>query len=87
MLRPPEAGSSRTVTSAKVLKTKIMLETNFIIKKTWEWIKFIAWLPYLFVTLPWQLRKTYGRVMDACSFNEYRDKPVSGIKDKDGIDY
>jgi hypothetical protein len=64
-----------------------MLEINYIIKKTWEWIKFIAWLPYLFVTLPWQLRIAYSQFMYAVSFNEYRERPGSESKTEIGLTF
>jgi hypothetical protein len=38
-----------------------------ILSTLWRWVKFWAWLPWFFLTLPWQLRKGYREVMAAVS--------------------
>lgn len=38
-----------------------------ILSTVWRWVKFSAWLPWFFLTLPWQLRKGYHEVMAAVS--------------------
>jgi ribosomal protein S18 acetylase RimI-like enzyme len=38
-----------------------------ISNEIWRWVKFLAWLPWFFLTFPWQLRKGYREVMAAVS--------------------
>jgi hypothetical protein len=38
-----------------------MLKIN--IRKLWKWTCFIVWLPWFFLTLPWQLKKAYGEML------------------------
>lgn len=47
--------------------TKSLSPKPSILSAFWRWVKFLAWLPWFFLTFPWQLRKGYREVMAAVS--------------------
>jgi len=39
-----------------------------------DWLCFFAWLVWFVLTMPWQLQKAYGQVMNAITFNNTFNK-------------
>jgi hypothetical protein len=39
-----------------------------VLNHTCKWVSFSIWLPWFFVTLPWQLKKGYSQFISATTF-------------------